>query len=54
VINEWGQTHDVANLSVHDAGGFVTAGKQNPTLTIMALALRASERLADRMRKGGL
>ena len=30
----------------------VTAGNQNPTLTILALAMRSSERLADRMKKG--
>jgi choline dehydrogenase-like flavoprotein len=47
VLNPWNQSHDVDNLFVHDAGAFVTAGNQNPTLTIMALALRSSERIAD-------
>jgi choline dehydrogenase-like flavoprotein len=46
VTNEWNQSHDVANLFLHDAAPFVTAGNQNPTLTILALALRSSERLA--------
>jgi len=45
VLNKWNQSHDVPNLFVHDAAAFVTAGNQNPTLTIMALALRSSERL---------
>jgi choline dehydrogenase-like flavoprotein len=45
VLNKWNQTHDVPNLFVHDAAAFVTPGNQNPTLTIMALALRSSEHL---------
>ncbi len=49
VLNPWNQSHDVGNLFLHDAGAFVTAGNQNPTLTIMALALRSSERIADLM-----
>lgn len=51
VVNEWNQSHDVPNLFVHDAAAFVTAGNQNPTLTILALALRSSERIVDRMRR---
>jgi choline dehydrogenase-like flavoprotein len=46
VLNKWNQSHDVPNLFVHDAAAFVTAGNQNPTLTIMALALRSSENVA--------
>jgi choline dehydrogenase-like flavoprotein len=46
VTNRWNQSHDVANLFIHDGGPFVTAGNQNPTLTIMAFAMRSSERLA--------
>ena len=54
VTNEWNQTHDVPNLLVNDGGVFVSAGNQNPTLTILALALRSSERLAERMKRGDL
>ena len=54
VTNDWNQTHDVPNLFVNDGGVFVSAGNQNPTLTILALALRSSERLADRMKRGEL
>jgi choline dehydrogenase-like flavoprotein len=50
VLNPWNQSHDVPNLFVHDAAAFVTAGNQNPTLTILALALRSSERIAELMR----
>ncbi len=52
VVNPWNVTHDVPNLLINDAAPFVTAGNQNPTLTILALAMRASEHLADRMKRG--
>lgn len=43
VCNPWGQTHDVDNLFVCDGSVFPTAGCENPTLTIVALALRQAE-----------
>ena len=52
VVTPWNVTHDVPNLLINDAAPFVTAGNQNPTLTILALAMRSSERLADRMKRG--
>lgn len=52
VTNPWNQSHDVKNLWVNDAGTFVTAGNQNPTLTILALAMRSTERMAEMMRRG--
>jgi choline dehydrogenase-like flavoprotein len=54
VLNKWNQSHDVKNLFVVDGSSFVSAGAQNPTLTIMALAMRASEYLAEQLRKGDL
>lgn len=54
VLNRYNQSHDVKNLFVVDGGAFVTAGSQNPTITIMALSLRASEYLAEEARKGTL
>jgi choline dehydrogenase-like flavoprotein len=54
VLNKWNQTHDVKNLFVVDGSSFVTGGSQNPTLTITALAMRASEYMAEQMRKGEL
>lgn len=51
VTNAWNVAHDVPNLLINDAAPFVTAGNQNPTLTILALAMRASERLAERIRR---
>ena len=42
------------NLYVVDGSVFPSASEKNPTHTIMALAARAAEHIADRMRKGDL
>src|SRR5207237_100691 len=39
VCNKYGQTHDVANLFISDGSQFTTGGAENPTLTIVALAI---------------
>ena len=54
VLNGFNQSHDVKNLFVVDGSSFVSGGSQNPTLTILALAMRASEYMAEEMRKGTL
>jgi choline dehydrogenase-like flavoprotein len=54
VLNKWNQAHDVKNLFVVDGSCFVSGGAQNPTLTILALAMRASEYLYAEARKGNL
>ena len=54
VLNKWNQSHDVKNLFVVDGSSFVTGGAQNPTLTILSLAMRASEYLAEQLRHGDL
>jgi choline dehydrogenase-like flavoprotein len=51
VTNKWNQSHDVPNLFLNDAAPFVTAGNQNPTLTILALALRSTERMVELMKR---
>ena len=43
VTNAWGQTHDIRNLFISDGSVFSSAGAANPTLTIVALALRQAE-----------
>ncbi len=48
------RTHDVPNLYVVDGSVFPSASEKNPTHTIMALAARAAEHIADRLRKGEL
>ncbi len=52
VLNKWNQSHDIKNLFVVDGACFVTCGWQNPTMTILALSMRASEHLAEAMGKG--
>lgn len=43
VVNAWHRAHDVPNLFVVDGSSFVTSGRGQPTMTIMALAFRAAE-----------
>jgi choline dehydrogenase-like flavoprotein len=54
VVNKWCQSHDVKNLVLVDGSTFVSSGWQNPTMTILSLAMRASEHLADEMRQGNV
>jgi choline dehydrogenase-like flavoprotein len=51
VVNRFGQSHDIKNLFISDGSQFVSSGAENPTLTIVALALRQSEYIADQMAK---
>jgi choline dehydrogenase-like flavoprotein len=44
----------VDNLFVTDGGAFVSNADKNCTLTIMALAWRAGEYIADQANKGDL
>ncbi len=53
VINSFCQSHDVKNLFVIDASCFVTdGGGDSPSLTIHAIALRASEYIINNAKKG--
>lgn len=54
VTNEWSQTWDVPNLIMADGAPFPNTADKNPTLTIMALAWRAADRLVDELKKGNL
>jgi choline dehydrogenase-like flavoprotein len=54
VLNKWNQSHDIKNLLVVDGASFVSGGWQNPTMTILALAMRAADHLGDEMRKGNV
>jgi choline dehydrogenase-like flavoprotein len=54
VLNQFQQSHDVKNLFVVDGSSFVSGGVQNPTLTMVALALRSSDYLAEEMRRRSL
>jgi choline dehydrogenase-like flavoprotein len=52
VLNQFQQSHDVANLFVMDASSFPSGGCQNPTLTIMAMAARSTDYLLNEMKRG--
>jgi len=54
VLNKWCQSHDHKNLFVVDGSSFVSGGWQNPTMTILSLAMRSSEYLAEQMRQGSV
>ncbi len=54
VCNKWGQTHDVRNLFISDGSQFTTSGGENPTLTIVTLALRQADRIASECAKRNL
>ncbi|HLU05884.1 MAG TPA: GMC family oxidoreductase [Woeseiaceae bacterium] len=49
VTNQYGQSWDVSNLFITDGGVFASKAHKNPTLTIMALAWRSSEYLAEQL-----
>jgi choline dehydrogenase-like flavoprotein len=53
-LNRFCQSHDVKNLFVVDGSSFVSLSEKNVTLTIIALAWRASDYLAEEFRKGNL
>ena len=54
VLNKHCQAHDVKNLFVADGAPFVSNPDKNPTHTIIALAWRTAEYLAEEMRKGNV
>jgi choline dehydrogenase-like flavoprotein len=54
VVNKWGQTHDIPNLFISDGSQFTTGAAENPTLTIVALALRQADYIAGAMSRGEL
>jgi choline dehydrogenase-like flavoprotein len=54
VLNPFLQTHDIRNLFVMDGSSFPSCAWQNPTLTIMALAVRATDYLQEQLRQGML
>ncbi|HVI45928.1 MAG TPA: GMC family oxidoreductase [Chitinophaga sp.] len=51
VLNKFNQAHDVKNLFVVDGGAFVSQADKNPTWTILALSMRASEYIVDQLKK---
>jgi choline dehydrogenase-like flavoprotein len=46
VVDRHHRSHDVPNLFICDGSSFVSSGRGQPTMTIMALAFRAAEHIA--------
>jgi len=51
VVNKFGQAHDVKNLFVSDGSQFTSGAACNPTLTIVALAIRQADHIAGAMQR---
>lgn len=54
VLNEWGRAHDVPNLFVSDGSVMTTGASANPTLTIVALAMRQADHILSKLSAGNL
>ena len=54
VLNKFNQSWDVKNVFVIDGASFVTSANQNPTLTLLALTMRACEYIADEYKRENL
>ncbi len=52
VIDPNHRTHDIPNLFLCDGSSLVTSGRGQPTMTIMALAFRAGERISALAKRG--
>lgn len=53
-LNAFNQMHAVRNLFVVDGSSFPSATEKNPTLTILAVAWRATDYLVEQIRRGNL
>jgi len=49
VTNQYGQCWDIDNLFITDGGVFASKAHKNPTLTILALAWRSADYLAEQL-----
>ncbi|MBP7242756.1 GMC family oxidoreductase, partial [Amaricoccus sp.] len=54
VVDRWGRSHDVPNLFVSDGSQFTSGAAENPTLTIVALAIRQADHIAGELSRGNL
>ena len=54
VVNKFNQAHEVKNLFVVDGASFVSCPEKNCTLSIAAVSWRASEYIAEELKRGNL
>ena len=54
VVNSFGQAHDIDNLFISDGSQFTTGAAENPTLTIVTLAIRQAEYIGKQMTEKAL
>ena len=54
VIDRDHRAHDVPNLFICDGSSLVTSTRGQPTMTIMALAFRAADRIKAAARSGSI
>ena len=52
VVDRFNRSHDVRNLFICDGSSMVTSGRGQPTMTIMALAFRAGEKISELAKRG--
>jgi len=53
-VDEWGRAHDVANLFASDGSVMTTSAAANPTLAIVALAMRQADHIVPELARGSL
>jgi choline dehydrogenase-like flavoprotein len=54
VCNGFGQSHDIANLFISDSSQFTAGVAENPTLTIVTLAIRQADYIAEPMQQNAI
>lgn len=54
VLDGFQRSHDIRSLFVMDGASFPSGACQNPTLTIMALAVRSCDHLLEEMKRGNV
>ncbi len=53
MVNKFGQAHEIDNLFVSDGSQFTTGAAANPTITIVALAIRQADYIAEQLSLNG-
>jgi len=54
LLNKWNQFHDCPNVFVTDGASMVSTSTQNPSLTFMAITVRAANHAVEELKKNNL